>query len=44
MLSLGAFLMYGPGMLAVLNYQTTNHSMYIIARFLIPSYLIASSG
>lgn len=42
MLSLGAFLMYGPGMLAVLNYQTTNHSMYIIARFLIPSYLIAS--
>jgi tetratricopeptide (TPR) repeat protein len=42
MLSLGAFMMYGPGMLAVLNYQTTNHSMYIIARFLIPSYLIAS--
>ncbi len=42
MLTLMAFLFYGPGMLAVLNYQTTNHSMYIIARFLIPSYLIAS--
>lgn len=42
MLSLMAFLFYGPGMLAVLNYQTTNHSMYIIARFLIPSYLMAS--
>ena len=41
-LTLLAFLFYGPGMQAVLNYQTTNHSMYIIFRFLIPSYLIAS--
>jgi len=41
-LTLMAFLIYGPGMQAVLNYQTTNHSMYIIARFLIPSYMIAA--
>ncbi len=37
-----AFLIYGPGILAVLNYQTTNHSWQIISRFFVPSFLIAS--
>jgi tetratricopeptide (TPR) repeat protein len=38
----GIFFLYGPGMLAVLNYQTTNHSMYIVSRFFIPSFLVGA--
>jgi tetratricopeptide (TPR) repeat protein len=39
-LTLLAYLMYGPGLIALLNFNTTNHALYIQQVFYIPSYLM----
>ncbi|MCX7920270.1 MAG: DUF2723 domain-containing protein [bacterium] len=41
-LTLLAYLMYGPGLIALLNFNTTNHALYIQQVFYIPSYLMLS--
>ncbi|MDI6782490.1 MAG: DUF2723 domain-containing protein [bacterium] len=39
-LTLLVYLMYGPGLIALLNFNTTNHALYIQQVFYIPSYLM----
>ncbi|MFB3897553.1 MAG: protein O-mannosyl-transferase family [bacterium] len=39
-LTLLTYLMYGPGLIVLLNFNTTNHALYIQQVFYIPSYLM----